>query len=163
MQRFANRLAHVLYDEPFLYNQPFLKEYISADGNSKYKLTVMKTVRNKLVEHPPVHRSAINTEKLDNNLQRARSKIYEYAYCNSWDFFFTGTLDKTKASREDITSFKSRFHSFICNLNRKYNCKIKSLLIPELHSDLVSWHFHGFVSGIPASRVVEFHIGDKMR
>ena len=35
-----------------------------------------------------------NDAKLANNYSRARSMILQYALCNPWDYFFTGTLDK---------------------------------------------------------------------
>lgn len=151
-------------DREYLYNEPYLKEYISANGSKKYKLTVMFCVKNKMVESPSTERvKNKNEQKLDNNLQRSRATIYEYAYCNSWDYFFTGTLDKTKANREDLKEFNNSFKVFISNFNRKYNCKVKFLIIPELHSDLKSWHFHGFLSNVPSDRIIEFKIGDKMR
>lgn len=34
-----------------------------------------------------------NDFKLDNNFSRARSMVLQYALCNPWDYFFTGTLD----------------------------------------------------------------------
>lgn len=50
----------------------------------------MKCVKNKLVECPSTERVLNkNEQKLDNNLQRARAMIFELAYCNQWDYFFT--------------------------------------------------------------------------
>ena len=161
---FNKKIFHILKDKEYLYNEPYLKEYVSSNGQKKYKLTIMNCVKNKFVESPSTERKLNkNTEKLDNNLQRSRTVIYEYAYCNKWDFFFTGTLDKTKANREDLKTFNKSFKVFVSNFNRKYNCKIRFLIIPELHSDNKSWHFHGFISNIPGDRIKEFHIGDKMR
>lgn len=123
----------------------------------------MNCVKNSMVEVPILYQRNKNTEKLDNNLQRAKSNIFELAYCNHWDFFFTGTLDKKKCKREDLSNFNKKFKTFIFRFNKTYNCKVSYLLIPELHSDLKSWHFHGFVFGIPKDRVYQFKIGDKMR
>ena len=151
-------------EQPILYNQPFLKQYVSSEGLVKYKLTVMKAVKNKNVDADSFSCSVhVNDEKLDNNLQRSRSTIFELAFCNSWDYFFTGTLDKNKCSRDDLTKFRSKFNDLIYRLSKKYTCNIKYLLIPELHSDGKSWHFHGFVSGLPTDRIYQFKIGDKMR
>lgn len=161
---FSSKIFNILKDKEYLYNEPFLKEYISANGSKKYKLTIMNCVKNKAVESPSAKRELNkNTEKLDNNLQRSRATIYEYAYCNTWDYFFTGTLDKTKASREDLKEFNNSFKIYISNFNRKYGCKVRFLIIPELHSDLVSWHFHGFLANVPCDRIEEFKLGDKMR
>lgn len=162
---FSLKFLQVLRDKELIYNEPYLKEYISSSGAKKYKLTIMKCVKNKLVESPKSVEKTKNknTEKLDNNLQRSKATIYEYAFCNKWDYFFTGTLDKTKANREDLKEFNNKFKTFISNFNRKYNCKVKFLIIPELHSDLVSWHFHGFLANVPKDRIVQFQLGDKMR
>lgn len=40
----------------------------------------------------------VNDTKLDNNFSRARSMVLQYALCNPWEYFFTGTLD-----RENLT------------------------------------------------------------
>lgn len=159
---FCAKFFNVLKDKEYLYNEPFLKEYIAEDGQKKYKLTIMRCVKNKLVESPSFEKIKHNDFKLENNVSRARDIIYQLAYCNKWDYFFTGTLDKTKHNREDIKEFKKAFKIFVSNFNRKYNCKIKFLLIPELHSDLVSWHFHGFLANIPCNSLAKFKIGDKM-
>lgn len=42
------------------------------------------------------------------------------------------------------------------------NCDIKYLLVPELHSDMKNWHFHGLITGIPAAELVQFQLGMKM-
>ena len=42
----------IFLDREYLFNQPFLKQYISSDGVSKFKLTLMKCVKNCLVEVP---------------------------------------------------------------------------------------------------------------
>ena len=161
---FARKIFNVLKDKAYLYNEPYLKEYVSPDGIKKYKLTIMKMVKNKMVESPPIKKSksAIG-EKLSNNLQRSRDVIYQYAYCNKWDYFVTFTLDKTKANREDLKEFNHKLGRFFTYFNKKYNVKLRYLLIPELHSDLKSWHFHGFIANIPNDRIKEFKIGDKMR
>lgn len=150
-------------DKEYKYNEPYLKQYFASDGSQKFKLSIMRCVKNKFVESPSTERELNkNEEKLETNLMRAKSTIFELAYCNQWDYFFTGTLDKTKANREDLAKFNEKFKKFIFNVNHKYNCKISYLIIPELHSDLKSWHFHGFLFGVPEDRIYQFKIGDKM-
>lgn len=93
--------------------------------------------------------------KLANNIIRAKSKIYEYALCNDWDFFATFTIDKEKYDRYNLKEFKKAFTQKIRNINKKYNCKIKYLLIPEQHKD-GAWHMHGFLSGLPDQEIRAF-------
>lgn len=86
--------------------------------------------------------------KLDSNFSRARSLVLQYALCNPWDYFFTGTLDKAKMDRYDLDTFASRLMQFIRDKRKKYQAKFQVLLIPEHHDD-GAWHMHGLVYGLP--------------
>ena len=106
---------------------------------SKYKVIWSKAVRKKGFQ--PFDDSAddkendipqVNTEKLSNNISRAKSLIFEYAFCNS----YVKALGK-----------------FINNYNTNYHSKIFYLLIPEQHKD-GAWHMHGLISGILPKHLV---------
>lgn len=86
--------------------------------------------------------------KFMNNVIRARSKIFEYALCNDFDYFVTLTLDSKKYNREDLKKYIKDFGQMIRDYRKKYKSDVKYLLIPELHKDGVSWHMHGLISGI---------------
>lgn len=86
--------------------------------------------------------------KLDSNFSRARSLVLQYALCNPWDYFFTGTLDKAKMDRYDLDTYASRLMQFIRDKRKKYQAKFQVLLIPEHHED-GAWHMHGLVYGLP--------------
>ena len=45
---------------------------------------------------------------------------------------------------------------------KKYNLNIKFLIVPELHSDKKSWHFHGLFYNLPLDKLKQFRVGDKM-
>lgn len=47
----------------------------------------------------------INEEKLDNSISRTRSKIYEYAICNDFEYFVTLTLNSEKMDRSNIDEY----------------------------------------------------------
>lgn len=104
----------------------------------------------------------VNEFKLDNNITRSKSVIFEYAFCNPWDWFFTGTLDSSKYNRSDLDKFHKDFTKWINNYNRLKGTNIKYLIIPELHKDMVNWHFHGFLMNLPESHLHQFRIGDRM-
>lgn len=91
---------------------------------------------------------AQNEIKLDSNFSRARSMVLQYALCNPWEYFFTGTLDKTKMDRYDLDTYASRLMQFIRDKRKKYEAKFQVLLIPEHHDD-GAWHMHGLVNGLP--------------
>lgn len=98
---------------------------------------------------------ATNEQKLENNLSRSRNKVFEYAYCNDWEYFVTMTLDKEKFDRYDLKAWKKSLTQWIRDYRKKYGCKIQYLLIPERHKD-GAWHIHGLLSGLPADRLSVF-------
>lgn len=89
-----------------------------------------------------------NDAKLDSNFSRARSMVLQYALCNPWDYFFTGTLDREKMDRYDLDTFASRLMQFIRDKRKKYAAKFQVLLVPERHKD-GAWHIHGLIYGLP--------------
>lgn len=107
-------------------------------------------------------RCCANDEKLSCNISRAKKKIFEYAYCNPWDWFFTATLDKTKYDRQNLEKFHNDITQWLRNYSRLHSTSIKFLLIPEQHSDGKSWHMHGLLYGLPVEHLKQFKIGDKM-
>jgi hypothetical protein len=96
-----------------------------------------------------------NDCKLDNNFSRARSMVLQYALCNSWDYFFTGTLDRVKMDRYDLDTFAGQLMQFIRDKCKKYSAKFQVLLVPERHKD-GAWHIHGLISSLPESVLCGF-------
>lgn len=152
-----------LKEQKYKYNQTILKRFTNGE-NTKYKLITCKCLRNSGVEDETDKgkRCTVNDEKTDESISRTRSRIFELAYCNSWQWFFTATLDPTKYVRTDLTKFHKALTQWLRNYNKKYSFNIKFILIPELHSDGVSWHIHGLLSGLPVEQLKQFVIGDKM-
>lgn len=111
---------------------------------------------------PSTVRKGVNEVKLANNVSRAKRTIYEYAICNDWDFFFTGTLDPSRYDRTNLDKYRKDLTQYIRNVRRLHGADIKYVLIPELHKDGKSWHMHGFVSGIPKKHLKRFELGDTM-
>lgn len=144
------------------------KSYVSLIGCEEngftIKVVTMKTVRNAGVEIGNEERSSDTNSydfKLQESISRAKSKIFDLAMCNSWDYFFTGTLSPEKYDRYDLDKFHKDLTRFFRNQGRKYNCKIRFLLIPERHSD-GAWHMHGLIGGLSADALKQFAIGDTM-
>ncbi|MCI9655965.1 MAG: hypothetical protein HFF45_08095 [Lawsonibacter sp.] len=94
-------------------------------------------------------------EKLATNISRARGKIFELAMSNSWTWFTTFTLSPEKYDRTELTSYK-KLATWIRNHNRIHEVQIRYLIIPELHADGKSWHFHGLLEGVPREELEEF-------
>ena len=94
-------------------------------------------------------------EKLSQALSRAKSVIFQVAFCNDWDFMFTGTIDPAKYNRYQLNAFYKSFTQWLRDYRKKYHCDIKYLFVPELHKD-GAIHLHGFVRGIPQDRLCPF-------
>ena len=154
----------MLRDTKYKFDQFVLKVYGFGD-HKRIKLVHMKSLRTAGVEDDADKgkaRGQVNTEKLDESICRTKSKIFELAFCNPWEWFFTGTLDPRRYDRTDLTNWHKDLTQWIRNYNRKHGLDIKFLFIPELHSDGKSWHIHGFLYGLPAEHLAQFKIGDTM-
>lgn len=85
------------------------------------------------------------------SLSRTKSKIYNYAKCNDWDFFVTLTLSPEKVDRFDYDACCKKLKSWL-DLIRRDNPDLSYVIVPELH-EKGSWHFHGLVSGLKESEI----------
>lgn len=98
----------------------------------------------------------VNDDKIYKNLARARDAVFEYAYCNSWDWFFTGTIDPSKHMRNDLDGFEKKFTQMIRNDRKRKGYNLQYLIVPELHADYENWHCHGLIQGLPKSELSHF-------
>ena len=87
--------------------------------------------------------------RLSNSISRTRRRIFELAACNTWDWFFTGTLDGEKCDRNDLNGTFKRLSQFVRDYRKKQTGeRIMYLIVPERHKD-GAWHFHGLIKGLP--------------
>ena len=94
--------------------------------------------------------------KLNEAFCRAKSMVLQYALCNTWDYFFTGTLDEKKYDRFCLDKYQPDLSQFIRDKRKAYGTQIQFLLVPEQHKD-GAWHIHGLLSGLPESVLEKFH------
>ena len=153
-----------LKDVKYKRDQTILKVYGYGDSK-KIKVVRMNLLRTAGVEDDDEYRASkcsVNNFKLDENIRRAKNAIFEYAFCNPWDWFFTGTLDPKKYDRTNLDKFHKDLTQWFRDYGKKYNLQIKFLLVPEPHADGVSWHIHGFLHGPPKEHLKQFVVGDVM-
>lgn len=152
-----------LKEEKYKYNQTLLKRFSNGEKTC-YKVVTCKCLRTAGVEddNDKGKRCEVNSCKLDENISRTRSRIYELAFCNVWEWFFTATLDPAKYDRTDLEKFHKSLTQWIRDYNKKHELQVKFLLIPEQHSDGESWHMHGLLNGLPKEHLHRFQIGDRM-
>jgi hypothetical protein len=120
-----------------------------------FKVVAFKRKRGDSVSLGYDREEARNEEKLDNNFSRARSMVLQYALCNPWQYFFTGTIDPARFDRLDIDSYMSRLSQFVRDRRKAYGVKFDVLIVPEKHKD-GHYHCHGLINGLPASAVRPF-------
>ncbi len=124
-----------------------IKEY----NNNTYKLTYCKMpIKNSGFEdeRKVKYNRNVNKEKLSNNIARARTKIFEYAICNDFEYFVTLTLNGEYLDRYELGEYIKKLGQFIRDYRKKYEANVQYLLIPEKHTD-GAWHMHGLLKGIP--------------
>lgn len=93
--------------------------------------------------------------KLNEAFCRAKSMVLQYALCNPWDYFFTGTLDEKKFNRYELDTYQQKLSQFIRDKRKAYGTQIQFLLVPEQHKD-GAWHIHGLLSGLPSTALRKF-------
>lgn len=94
------------------------------------------------------YRRDVNDSKLSNNVTRARTRVFDLAICNDFEYFITLTINKEKLDRYELKEYIKKLGQFIRNYRRDYEADIQYLLIPEKHKD-GAWHMHGLIKGIP--------------
>lgn len=152
----------------WLYNQTHIKVLGTDEGRKLIKVVTFKTKIHQTGledDYEPVYkpeRGSVNDCKLEVNLCRTKSKIFELAICNPWDYYFTGTLNPQKYDRTNLDLFHKTLTQWLRDYGKLHGIKIDYLLIPELHSDGQSWHMHGFIRGLSVELLHQFRVGDKM-
>lgn len=153
-----------LKDREYKYDQTLLKVF--GDGESKkiklVRMNCLKTSGLEIDKKIQVERGKQNDSKITESILRSKSKIFELAYCNPWDWFFTGTINPNKQDRTDLELFHKQLTQWLRNYNRIHSLNIKFLFVPEKHKDGKSWHVHGFIYGLPVEHLTQFQVGDKM-
>lgn len=106
-------------------------------------------------------RSPESGERIACNVSRARSRVFELAACNEWEWFVTFTLDPEKYDRYNLSRFRGDLSQWIRNQRRLHGGTLRYLLIPEQHKD-GAWHMHGLFAGVPESEVRLFDLAENI-
>lgn len=131
--------------------------------NGRLKLVRHNALRTKGIEDVDQHarKGSVSDVKSDNNISRAKNRVFELALCNPWNIFLTFTLDPKKYNRNDLGKFRKDLSQFVRDYNKKYGLAIKYLLIPEEHKK-GGWHMHGFLMGLPDEHLRLFTLSEKL-
>lgn len=138
---------------------------VRSFGKGKYKISKHAWLRISGVEDESEdfrhYKGMVNDEKLDSNIQHTRNRIFEIAFCNSWDYFTTFTIDKNKFDRFNLDTYHKAFRKWLNNYNKYHGTSIRYLTIPEKHKD-GAWHEHGFIEGLPREHLRLFTLNEKL-
>lgn len=157
MDAFSNPLANGYFNENMIRDSGV--SLVKAYGSEEYRLIYCRSIKQKGFEEVERKARCSNTQKLENNLSRAKSRVYEIALCNDFEWFVTLTLSPEKYDRYNLDAYKKDLGKFINNYNQRKgkDYPVKYLLIPEMHKD-GAWHMHGLLSGInPSDLEVNAH------
>lgn len=139
----------LIYDHDVLY----IKNY----ADTVFKAIYLKAVRKKgyelLSDKDPPKKKHLNDFKLDNNLSRARTSMIEYALCNPFEYFFTGTIDSKKYNRYEYRKYIKDLSKFFNNYKNRHSKDFIYLIVPELHKD-GAIHIHGFLGGLNPKDII---------
>lgn len=100
-------------------------------------------------------------ERLSQSISRTKSRIFELAGCNPWEWFFTGTLNPEWHDTFDLGAFRKALSQFIRDCRKKYRSDCAYLLIPEQHKS-GAWHIHGLLHGFPDEAFRRFSAAEKL-
>lgn len=82
------------------------------------------------------------------SLNRTIQDIYEISRSNTWHWFLTFTLNPKVIDRTNYDLIVEKVSKWFNNTRSRYAPNLKYLLVPELHSDGESFHFHAIISNI---------------
>ncbi len=85
------------------------------------------------------------------SMKRTKSKVYNYARCNDWDWFVTFTFSAEKVNRYDYDHCVNKLNIWLKTLRRTADC-LSYIVVPERHKD-GAWHFHGLFSGLNEKQI----------
>lgn len=91
----------------------------------------------------PVNSSGVRLDLL----KRSQDKIFDYILSNTWDWFFTGTIDPNKLDSLDFNACLKPIQNWFKNMVKRY--KISYILVFELHPISGRLHLHGLIRENP--------------
>jgi len=121
--------------------------------NNRDKKIKVKKVKSAFVD-------TVRSQK--NSISRSKKKIYDIARANSWDYFITLTLSPDKVDRENYDEISKKLSQWLKNVRKRKAKNLKYIIIPELHKDGKSYHFHGLIANVEGLKIVESIVSSKV-
>lgn len=85
-----------------------------------------------------------SSEVREDNLKRAKDKIYDISYENDFEYFITATINPNEYENKDVTKVYKMFRNWLSNRQKRNG--LQYLIIPEYHKN-GNIHIHGLIKG----------------
>lgn len=88
--------------------------------------------------------------------QRTKKTILEYLLSNQWEYFCTFTFNPRLVDRTDFYEVSQKLSKWLQHLKERYAHDLMYVVVPELHEDGKSYHFHAVMSNIGSLQLSPF-------
>ena len=115
------------------------------DGKRQYMWSEKVRAKGYEIAEDLVHTGESVERKERENLSRAKSKVYDLARSNKFDWFIT--LELSPECVSDRLDYEQCAEVVYCFTHRLAMWGNKWIIVPEKHPTTGAWHFHGLVQG----------------
>lgn len=89
--------------------------------------------------------------------QRTKKTILEYLLSNQWEYFCTFTFNPRLVDRTDFYEVSQKLSKWLQHLKERYAHDLMYVVVPELHNDGKSYHFHAVMSNVGKMQLMPFY------
>lgn len=130
----------IIDNNNWLYSHGLLSAADCVNSNYNERLWV-KNINNLDPFKTPVRRYLGDIR--DDSLKRSKDRIFDYVCCNSWDWFFTGTINPQKMDSHKPSECVKPLKYWLNNMQKRYG--ISYICIFEYHKS-GRIHMHGLLN-----------------
>lgn len=130
------------------YRLDCVKKELKVNDLSKISLSDIKVTYNNLF----VKKTKKNVEPRYDSIKRAKDRIFDYTFSNTFDYFFTGTIDPKKYNSSDSSALLLPLQNWLKNRVRRLG--LRYILVAERHKS-GRIHFHGLLGGDNSLNLVD--------
>ena len=143
-ERYFDSALCYAVDKDFIDSNPLdknsSKEFVDLD----FKVSSKKCVRlNNLDFKVSFSASAQKKRVRHDSVKRAKDSIFDYAFCNKFDYFFTGTINPKRLNSKRPADLLLPVQNWLKNYRRRYG--IQYIMVAEYHKK-GGIHFHGLIN-----------------
>lgn len=96
-------------------------------------------------DEQPTQKNSSSRDTTEQHIIRAKNRLFDIVYCNSWNYFLTITIDDSIVDGHNVPAVMKKVNSFLHNsVNRK---GLRYVLVPEEHKS-GRIHCHALVNDV---------------